>query len=158
MRQTFIFTLSLLLLLFCNLFILDVYAQQQCVSSEYKLDVETSYNETDNILNIVVTNPKPLLNDGTPLNFSQLSIEIYNGDALVKEETYNNIEFSEGESQEFNVGNLPNSFGSDIVVVVVRGVATESASLSIPGIGGFGFNISGSLPSGTACGDDVLVF
>lgn len=134
------------------LFTTQKISAQQCSYSDYVLDVESVYNKNDKSLDIIVTNPEPLLSEGEPINLTSMKISIYNGDEKVKEETYNNVKFAPGEKKSYKLNNLPDSFGTDIATIVITGQIAGSYNLGIGSI----INVGVNLPSGIVCGDDVV--
>ena len=125
---------------------------QECLYSDYILDVESTYNNKDKNITVNITNPTPLINEGNPLNLTSLKISIYDGDALIKEENMNNVNFAPGEKKSYIINNLPANFGTNIVTIVATGQISSSYSLGIGSL----INVGLNLPSGVVCGDDVL--
>lgn len=134
------------------LFTTQKISAQQCSYSDYILDVESEYNKKDRSLDVIITNPEPLLSEGEPINLNSMKISIYNGDEKVKEETYNNIKFAPGEKKSYKLNNLPDSFGTDIATIVITGQISGSYNVGIGSI----INLGVNLPSGIVCGDDVV--
>jgi hypothetical protein len=151
MKKMYIFSVVLSLIVMFIFTALKINAQE-CSYSDYILDVESKYNKDDQSISLTITNPKPILSDGKSINLTSMKISVYNGDGMIKEETYNNVSFASGEKKTYKMNNLPDSFGTEIVSIVVTGQISGSYNVGFGSI----INVGLNLPSGLACGDDVL--
>jgi hypothetical protein len=132
----------------------NLYAQK-CGLTTYMLDVESTYNKSDNNIIVYVTNPKPLKSDGKELNLTEVKISIYQGKEVIGEKSIDDFTIKPGEKKELKIDNLTENFGKDIVSVVVSGKTSGTPKLEV---GSFNISLGKSVPTGVACGDDVLTY